>query len=194
MKEMESMKKYAPIPALVLLAGCLTASQPEHADWNIECTDRAAQVAEKPKFGVARLILVELRAPYNVRDIAVLRANGSIAFDPCNGYASAPVQLVKGVAMESLERSGLFKAVVGSGSTADADVDAELAVTRLALDCREEGVRRAVATLSLRLVRAHRIVDVVTGEGAADASQTSDFSAAFSAAVTDAFSEALRKL
>ena len=70
MKEMESMKKYAPIPALVLLAGCLTASQPEHADWNIECTDRAAQVAEKPKFGVARLILVELRAPYNVRDIA----------------------------------------------------------------------------------------------------------------------------
>ena len=96
--------------------------------------------------------------------------------------------------MESLERSGLFKAVVGSGSTADADVDAELAVTRLALDCREEGVRRAVATLSLRLVRAHRIVDVVTGEGAADASQTSDFSAAFSAAVTDAFSEALRKL
>ena len=194
MGKMKSMKKYATMPALALLAGCLTASQLERADWNIECTDRAAQVAENPKFGVARLILVELRAPYNVRDIAVLRANGSIAFDPCNGYASAPVQLVKGAAIDSLARSGLFKAVVGSGSAADADVDVELAVTRLALDCREEGVRRAVAFLSLRIVRAHRIVGIVTGEGSADASNSSDFSAAFSDAVTDALSDALKKL
>ena len=191
---MKTARLTLTIPMATFIAGCLTSSPVERTDWNVECTDAALRVAEKPKFGVVRLSLVELRAPYTVREVAVLRPNGSIAFDPCNGYASAPVQLVKGVAMESLERSGLFKAVVGSGSTADADVDAELAVTRLALDCREEGVRRAVATLSLRLVRAHRIVDVVTGEGAADASQTSDFSAAFSAAVTDAFSEALRKL
>ena len=193
---MHTMKlmKTATIPALALLAGCLTASPPERTDWNIECTDRAAQVADKPKFGVARLILVELRAPYNVREIAVLRSNGSIAFDPCNSYASAPVQLIKGAALESLARSGLFKAVVSTGSSAEADVDVELAVTKLALDCREEGVRRAVAALSLRIVRSHGIVDIVTGSGAVDATQSADFSSAFSSAVTDAFSDALKKL
>ena len=194
MHTMKRVKKIATIPALALLAGCLTASQPERTDWNIECTDRAAQVADKPKFGVGRLVLVELRAPYNVREIAVLRANGSIAFDPCNAYASAPVQLIKGAALESLSRSGLFKAVVGTGSSAEADVDVELAVTKLALDCREEGVRRAVAALSLRIVRAHDIVDIVTGSGTVDATQSADFSSAFSSAVTDAFSDALKKL
>ena len=57
MHTMKRMKKIATIPALALLAGCLTASQPERTDWNIECTDRAAQVADKPKFGVGRFVL-----------------------------------------------------------------------------------------------------------------------------------------
>ena len=68
-----------------------------------------------------------------------------------------------------------------------------MAVTRLALDCREDGVRRAVAALSIRLVRAHGIVAYVAGYGSADATGR-DFSAAFSAAVTSAFSDALNKL
>lgn len=176
-----------------ILSGCLTSSPTERVDWNVECIGAALRVADKPKFGVARLSLVELRAPYTVREIAVLRANGSIAFDPCNAYAASPVQLMKGVALESLARSGLFSAVVGAGSSADSDVEVEVAVTRLALDCREEGVRRAVAAVSLRLVRSHRIVSYVEGTGSYDAS-TPDYSAAISSAVTSAFVDALNKL
>ena len=176
-----------------LLSGCLASSPAERADWNIECSDAALRVAETPKYGVARLGLVELRAPYAVRELAVLRADGSIAFDPCNAYAASPVQLLKGAALASLERSGLFSAVVGAGSSADSDVDVEVAVTRLALDCREEGVRRAVASLSVRLVRSHGIVAFGSGSGSADASAP-DYSAAFSSAVTSAFSDALNRL
>ena len=179
------------LPAL--LAGCLTSSQPERTDWNVECAASALKASEKPKFGVARLSLVELRSPYAVREIAVLRANGSVAFDPCNSYAAAPVQLLKGAARESLERSGLFRAVVGAGSTVDPDVDVEVEVSRLALDCRVENSRRAVAALTLRLVRRHQLVVSATGAGSADASGP-DFSAALSAALTSAFSEAMGKL
>lgn len=174
-------------------AGCLTSSPPERTDWNVECTGTALRVAVKPKFGVARLSLVEIRAPYAVREFAVMRANGSTAFDQCNTYAASPVQLMKGVAFDSLSKSGLFSAVVGAGSYADHDVDVEVAVTRLALDCREGGARNAVATLSVRLVRSHDIVAYAEGSGSADASKP-DYSAAFSAAVTAAFSDALNKL
>ena len=176
-----------------LLAGCLVTSPTESSDWNVECTDAAMHLATKPRFGVARLVLVEMRAPYSAREIAVLRADGSIAFDPCNAYAAAPVQLMKGVAMESLERSGLFSAVVGAASSADADVEVEVSVSRLALDCREDGSRRAVASLSVRIVRSHGIVAFVKGAGSADASGR-DFSAAISSAVTSAFTDALNRL
>ena len=176
-----------------MLSGCLDLSPTECSDWNVECTDAAMHLAVKPRFGVARLVLVEMRAPYSAREIAVLRENGSIAFDPCNAYAAAPVQLLKGVAMESLERSGLFPAVVGASSSVDADVEVEVSVSRLALDCREDGSRRAVAALSVRLVRSHVIVAYATGSGSADASGR-DFSEALSSAVTAAFSEALNRL
>ena len=174
-------------------AGCLTSSTPERTDWNVECSGTALRVAVKPKFGIARLSLVEMRAPYAVREIAVMRANGSTAFDECNTYAASPVQLMKGVAFDSLSKSGLFPAVVGAGSSVDHDVDVEVAVTRLALDCREEGARNAVAAVSVRLVQSHGIVAYAEGYGSADASKP-DYSAAFSAAATAAFSDALNRL
>ena len=190
------MKTTKTIFAAVLSAvsaGCLTSSPVERSDWNVECAASALRVAEKPKFGVVRLSMVELRAPYAVREIAVLRADGSIAFDPCNAYAAAPVQLLKGAALESLSRSGLFAAVVGAGSSVGSDVEAEISVSRLALDCREAGSRRAVAAVSVRLVRSHAIAAYAEGAGSADASGP-DFSSAFSAAVTSAFSDALNRL
>ena len=190
---MEKTRQTIVILASALLSGCLVSSPTERADWNVECAASTLRAAERSRYGVARLSLVELRAPYTVREMAVLRANGSVAFDPCNAYAASPVQLMKGVALESLERSGLFSAVVGSGSSVDPDVDVEVAVTRLALDCREEGSRRAVASLSVRLVRSHGMVAYAVGSGSADASKP-DYSAAFSAAVTSAFSDALNKL
>ena len=175
------------------MTGCLTTSPPERSDWNVECTEAALRVAEKPKFGVARVALVEMRAPYAVREIAVLRSDGSIAFDPCNSYAASPVSLMKGVALESLSRSGLFSSVVGSGSSVAQDVDVEVAVTRLALDCRADGGRRAVAAVSVRLVRSHGILSYAEGLGSSDASGR-DYSVAISSAVTLAFSDALNKL
>ena len=66
-------------------------------------------------------------------------------------------------------------------------------MTRLALDCREEGMRRAVAAVSVRLVRSHQIAARADGVGSADASQP-NYSAALSAAVTSAFVDALNKL
>ena len=190
---MKTAKVFAVVLMPAMLAGCLVTTPTECSDWNVECTDAAMHLAVKPRFGVARLVLVEVRAPYSEREIAVLRADGSIAFDPYNAYAAAPVQLLKGAAMESLERSGLFSAVVGASSSVDADVEVEVAVSRLALDCREDGSRRAVASLSVRLVRSHGIVAYATGSGSADASGR-DFSAALSSAVTAAFSEALNRL
>ena len=178
---------------LALLAGCLTTTPPPQSDWNIECSERAACLAETPKFGVAKLALVEVRAPYSVREVAVLRADGSMAFDQFNMYAASPVQLIKSVSFAALERSGLFKAVVGSSSSADSDVEIEVAVTKLALDCREDGVRRAVAEISLRLVRAHAIVGYAKGLGSADASGA-NFASSVSDAVTAAFANAMKKL
>jgi len=191
MNTIARLSSAALLPAL--LAGCLSTTPPEVSDWNVECTDAAKRVVGNPRFGVARLALVELRAPYAVREIAVLRADGSVAFDPFNAYAAQPVYLLKAAAHDSLARSGLFSHVVGSGSSADADVEVEVAVTRLALDCRNEGRRRAVAALSVRVMRAHEIVADASGSGSADASGP-DFSAAFSAAVTAAFSDALKSL
>ena len=180
--------------ALPLLTGCLTAvSDPESACWTLEYSDDSARRAEKPKYGVASLALVEMRAPYSAREIAVLRTGGSVAFDQLNSYAAHPVQLMKGVAFEALDKSGRFTAVVGSSSAADKDVSAEVTVRRIALDCRVEGERRAVAEVSVRLVRAGEIVASAQGEGSADASGP-DFSASLSAAASAAFTKAVKSL
>ena len=180
--------------ALTLLTGCLTAvSDPESACWTLEYSDDSARRAEKPKYGVVRLALVEMRAPYSAREIAVLRAGGSVAFDQVNSYAAHPVQLMKGVAFEALDQSGLFKAVVGSSSAVDEDVSAEVVVRRIALDCRVEDKRKAVADVSVRLVRSGEIVASAQGEGSADASGP-DFSASLSAAASAAFTKALKSL
>ena len=172
------------------MTGCLTTSPQERSDWNVECTEAALRVAEKPKFGVARVALVEMRAPYAVREIAVLRSDGSIAFDPCNSYAASPVSLMKGVALESLSRSGLFSSVVGSGSSVAQDVDVEVAVTRLALDCRTEGHRDASVSLSLVLV-GNRTVLASSSAEAAEPVEGGDYSAAFSRAFSRALSTAI---
>ena len=181
------------VSVMSLAAGCMTSTVKAPVEWSVECTAEVAVSRAKPRHGVAKLTLVEMRAPYAVREVAVLRADGSVAFDPCNSYAAAPVQLMKGVAAESLAACGLFESVVSSGSSVDADVEVEVVVKRLALDCRQEGSRRAVAELFVRLVRSHRIVAEAPGAGAADAAK-GDYAAAFSEAATTAFADALKRL
>ena len=186
-----NMRNVLLVAAMSAAAGCMTSSVQPPAEWNIESVSSVVPMRMKAVYGVAKLMLVEVRAPYAVREVAVLRADGSVAFDPCNSYAAAPVQLAKWVAAESLAASGLFEDVVTAGSSADAEV--EVSMKRLALDCREPGSCRAVSEVSLRLVRSHAIVAHADGAGMADASGR-DFSAAFSKAVTAAFADALGRL
>lgn len=183
------------IGGLLGLTGCLTSTAPSVSQWNLEYTSSgspSARAVSAPG-GVARIMQMVVRAPYNEVGIGVLRANGSIAFDPFNEYAVTPSQLLKGVTFDALLKSGLFKDVVGAGSLAAASVDVEVIVSRLALDCRVEGQRRAVAEVCLRLLTERRITAFVIGRGSADAAD-GNYGAALSKAVSEAFDEALEML
>ena len=76
---------------------------------------------------------------------------------------------------------------MGSSSAASVVSVAEVSVSRIALDCREEGSRKAVVSLAVRLLdRSRRIVSESRGEGSADAAAgnyTEAFSQAFMAAI-----------
>ena len=193
MKAFKATTAIVVVLAASALSGCLTSSVPEIACWNIEYSGERAGRGVEPRFGVARVSQVVVRAPYSVKGLAVLRANGTVAFDPYNEYAAGPSALLKGVVEDALEASGFFKAVVGASSSAAASVAAEVTVTRLALDCRKEGVRNAVAELELRLLAGRDIASSAKGSGIADAAD-GNYGAAFSGAVSDAIKAALGRL
>lgn len=191
MKAFKTAKVLAAAMAAFALTGCLTsASVPEIACWNVEYFGERAGRGVESRFGVARVSQVVVRAPYAVKGLAVLRANGTVAFDPYNEYAAGPNALLKGVVEDALAASGLFKSVVGASSAAGASVAVEVTVTRLALDCRKEGVRHALAELELRLLDGREIVSSVKGSGVADAAG-GNYGEALSGAVSDALKAAL---
>ena len=194
MKAFKTAKALAAALAASALAGCLTSvGTPEVACWNVEYTGAKAGRGVEPRFGVARVSQVVVRAPYAVKGLAVLRANGTVAFDPYNEFASSPNLLIRGVVEDALSASSLFKAVVGSSSSAGSSLFAEVTVTRLALDCRREGLRNAVAELELRLVDGRDIVSAAKGAGEGDAAD-GNYGKAFSAAVSGALGEAIGRL
>ena len=194
MKAFKTAKALAAAMAASALAGCLTSvGTPEVACWNIEYTGAKVGRNVEPSFGVARVSQVVVRAPYAVKGLAVLRANGTVAFDPYNEYAAGPNSILKGAVEDALSASGLFKSVVGASSTAKASVSAEVTVTRLALDCRKEGLRHAVAELELRLVDGRDIVSAAKGSGDVDAAD-GNYGAAFSSAVSAALVEAMKRI
>ena len=187
--------KILALAVLPALAGCLTESHPpEVACWNIEYTGTSAGgAAEKPRFGVARVVTVSVRAPYGSKSIAVLRGDGTVAFDPYNEFAAGVPQLLKGTVSEALEKSGLFKSVIDSSSSAGSDVFAEVSVTRLALDCREHGRRKAVADVGVLLANGRDIAAKSSASGESDAAD-GNYGAAFSRAVSDALAKAIAKV
>lgn len=194
MKVNRLLMRLVPLAVLPALAGCLSPSHPpEVACWNIEYSAPSAPSAAEPSFGVARVSQVTVRAPYGAKSIAVLRGNGTVAFDPYNEFAAGVAQLLKGTVAEAMEKSGLFNAVVGASSSAGSDVFAEATVTRLALDCREQGRRKAVADVCVMLVSGRDIVASASGSGTADAAD-GNYGKAFSRAVSDALANALRGL
>lgn len=177
---------------LFAVAGCLTASNPKTAFWSVEYVGGNATEAT-PKYAVARMSSVVVRAPYGDNRLAVLRPNGSIAFDDLNEYASSPAMLAKGIAGDAMRASGLFKSVIGSSSSVVADVAVEVVVTRLALDCREAGLRKALADVKVRLVENGRLVAAADGSGVVDAGD-GRYGVAFTKAVSSAFDSAFSAL
>lgn len=187
------LKRLAVFVLLPVLAGCLTASQPETVCWPVEFVmPDGARAADEPVAGVARVSQVIVRAPYGEKEMAVLRADGSLAFDGYNEYAANPAILLKGVVFDALEASGLCRTVVGSASSAVTPTSVEVTFTRLCLDCRNEGSRLATAAVSVRVLGKDESVRTEKGAGSADAAD-GNYGKAFSGAVSEALTEALKK-
>ena len=149
-------KLSVPLAALAL-TGCLGAPPKPPVNWTIEVAS------------VAKVASVTVCAPYGGQRLAVLRQDGSIAFDPCNSFAATPMAILRD-AVSSRRGEGA------------------LVVRRLALDCRAEGRRDAVVELEIAIGDR-------TGRGAA-AEPTADgnYTAAFSAAFEKAFAQAREEL
>ena len=179
------MRKLISIALLPVLSGCLTAGTPKVAQWLVEYKGPAKE-ADSAKFGVGRVSQVLVRSPYNETGIAVLRADGSMAFDPYNEYAANPTSLLKGFVFDAMDASGLFGAVVNPSSSVRSTATVEVLVSRLALDCRKEGERKAVAAVRVRVLADSDKVLYAQGEGSADAKDGN-----YGAALSDALSTAL---
>jgi len=186
--------KTFPILLVPLIAGCLSSAPKAPTHWTIDWERAAAQSASPGKLSAdsVRIASVEIRAPYGGTRLAVLRQDGSIAFDAFNAFAVAPAQLLNGATFDATVASGIFGRVVTAHSAASARHTLEVCVTKLALDCRSEGKRVADVALTLTLLDGRRVVANVRAEGTADAAD--DYSAAFSAAYARAMQGALGKL
>jgi len=188
-----AMKKILVFLPLFAICGCLSpAPAPSVSYWLMEYRSSSA-AGRTPKYEVARLSQIVVSQPYSGERFVVLRKDGTVAFDSCNLFAAPPLALMRGIGVSALTASGLFSDVVDASSGASAPVSVELGVSRLALDCRQEDVRRVVADVSVRLLKGRSVVATAEGSGAADASDR-DFGVAYSKAVSEALSSALSKL
>ena len=179
------MKKLIALSLIPLLSGCLTASSPKVTQWLLEYKG-PVRTTRLTKYEVGRVSQVLVRSPYNEVGIAVLRVDGSMAFDPYNEYAANPTAMLKGFVFDAMDASGLFGTVVNPSSSVKSHVQAEVLVSRLALDCRKEGERKAVAAVRVRLIANDGKALYAQGEGTADAKDGN-----YGAALSDALSTAL---
>lgn len=137
-----------------VLAGCLAAAPGRPAYWTLE-------------IGSARRVAsATVCAPYSGQRLAVLRPDGSVAFDPCNSFAASPSAIVR-------------DALVARGA------EGVLSVRRLALDCRKTGRRDAL--VELEVTSGGRVSSGSASEPTADGNYTAAFSRAFERACAVAF-------
>ena len=183
------MKKMIALALIPVLSGCLSASSPRVTQWLLEYK-RPVRAAQPAKYEVGRVSQVLVRSPYNEKGIAVMRADGSMAFDPYNEYAANPTALLKGFVYDAMDASGLFGTVVNPSSSVNSQALAEVLVSRLALDCRKKGERKAVASVCVRLVANDGKTLYAKGEGEADA-KGGNYGAALSSALSFALNSAL---
>lgn len=184
--------------AAAALAGCLSTSVPPVSTWTVEfAPDAAGAASAKPAEGAprgsVRVAQVSVRDPYDAREIAVMRPDGTIAFDHYNRFAARPSALAKGALQDALRAPGAFHAAVPAVSRLAAELDVEASVSRIALDCRREGERTARVEVSLMLLKGRSLYAAADGAGAADAAD-GDYSRAFSLAFTRAVADALERL
>lgn len=187
-----------PLLALPLLAGCLTSAPPSVATWTIDympalTASAPSMPAEGAPRGSVRVSQVVVRAPYDAKALVVLRSDGSLAFDPYNQFAARPAALLKSAVQDAFLSQGAFRAAVSAASQLATDLSVEATVTRLALDCRTAGTRRATVELSLLLLKDRAAYASARGEGSADAAD-GDYSRAFSEAFSRAAAAALAHL
>lgn len=186
------MKKFVAFSLIPVLSGCLTASVPKVSQWILEYEGpvRTAQVA---KYDVGRVSQVLVRSPYNEVGIAVLKSDGSVAFDSYNEYAASPTALLKGMVCDAMNASGLFGSVVNASSSVRSSAAVEVFFTRLALDCRQKGMRKASAAVVVRILGPDGRADIAKGEGVMDVAD-GNFGAAMSGAASAALRSAFDRL
>ena len=182
------MKKLIALSLIPLLSGCLSASSPKVTQWLLEYKG-PVRATRLTKYEVGRVSQVLVRSPFNEVGIAVLRADGSMAFDPYNEYAANPTAMLKGVVFDAMDASGLFGTVVNPSSSVKSQAQSEVLVSRLVLDCRKEGERKAVAAVRVRLIANDGKALYAQGEGTADA-KDGNYGAALSGALSTALNAA----
>lgn len=174
-----------------ILSGCLSSAPPPPKSWVVSASRKSASELMVDK--VARLGSISVAAPYDKPALAVMRSDGSVAFDQYNVFASSPSALLRAPLSALLEDDGRFGRVLASVSTARASSTIEAIVTDLSLDCREEGKRVARVSISLAVMENREIKMFLDGAGSADAA-SGDYSSAFSEAFAEAVTEALKTM
>ena len=190
------MKLYLlPIVLLPAIAGCLGAAPKAPRNWVVDLSAPVSAAASEASAEApsVKLLQLEVLAPYGGTRLAVLRGDGSIAFDAFNSFAAQPSALLKGAAFDVVESSGVFSRTVRPGSSASADFSLEITVTRIALDCREKGRLDASVALAMTLVGGRKVFSTSRGEASVQV-EGGDYSYAFSKSFERAALEALRAL
>ena len=101
------MKKIALL-AVPVLVGCLGSAPKPPVTWTIDVESDA------------KVAFAAVCAPYGGQRFAVLRSDGSIAFDPRNSFAAAPGSIIKD-AVVSLEIVSGNRASKGNAAEPTAD-------------------------------------------------------------------------
>ena len=179
------------IISVLAFSGCLTSAPPPPKSWIVSASRKSNSELMIDK--VVRLGSITVAAPYDKSSLAVKRADGSLAFDAYNVFASSPSALLRAPLAALLEDDGRFGRVLSSVSTARSSSTLEAVVTDLSLDCTVENRRTAKVSISIAVIENREIKIFLDGSGSADAA-SGDYSAAFSEAFSQAVFDALRSM
>lgn len=174
-------------------AGCLSSAPKAPTCWTVDKDHSSWPPADIVQTADAvRVSRVGVSAPYNSMRIAVLRSDGSVAFDSFNAFAVSPSSLLAVATRDAVRQYGAFKRVLSSGSAARANYSLEFDIGTLALDCRDEGARKARVGLEVTLLDGRDVVAVADAQ--ASVAAKGDYSESFSTAFFHAVADALSKL